>query len=128
MKKIKMKRLIFYCLVVTGGMVFLSSCHGVSDYDQIIRVDMEWREAKRYFKQRGLENQILEMIPPESPHGGFMELDNYGIARDTVLSIVHDRVGGKEIILEMMLITNMDQPKRLPEFTKIKSINLRNYK
>ena len=122
-----MKRLIFYFMVLVG-MFFLASCNGVSDRDQIIRLDMEWREAESYFKQRGLENQVLEMIPPESPHGGFMELGNYGIARDTVLSIVHDRVGGKEIILEMMLITNMDQPKSLHEFTKIKSINLRDYK
>jgi len=122
-----MKQLIFY-FMVAGGMVFLASCNGVAHHDQIIRVDMEWREAEQFFRERGLENQILEMIPPQSPHGGFMGLDNYGIDRDTVLSIVHDRVGGKEIILEMMLITRMDLPKSLHEFTKIKTINLRDYK
>ncbi|MCP4708287.1 MAG: hypothetical protein GY869_06660 [Planctomycetes bacterium] len=122
-----MKQLVFYCLVV-GGMVYLSSCHGASDYDRIIRVDMEWREAESYFKERGLENQMMAVIPRESPNGGFMGLNNYAIARDTVLSVEYDKVGGRERILNMWLITNTDRPRSMQESVPILEINLRDFK
>ena len=122
-----MKQVLFYFMAV-GGVGFLSSCNDVQHHDQIIRVDMEWREAQQYFKDRGWEDQMMAVIPRESPHGGFMGLNNYAIARDTVLSIEYDQVGGKETILNMWLITNMDQPRNMQESIPIREINLRDYK
>jgi len=92
----------------------------------IIKVGMKWEEAERLLKKIKAKEVILQMAPPESPNGGYMQLINFQIGKEGLITIIYDKVEGENIIIDLSLETNRDKPKIYHESMNVKQIDLNN--
>lgn len=93
----------------------------------LIEVDMERKEAEALLKKHRAPEQILEMIPPPSPNGGYMQLSNYKISDNAILTVISDEREGKVIVIDLTLITQTHLPKHERTYQKIDYIDLNDY-
>jgi len=120
------KNIIFLIMCV----FFISGYNNFSiaeeEKNPIIKVGMKWEEAERLLKKIKAKEVILQMAPPESPNGGYMQLINFQIGKEGLITIIYDKVEGENIIIDLSLETNRDKPKIYHESMNVKQIDLNN--
>lgn len=91
----------------------------------MLRIGLEFSDAERILVGHGAKETALAVAPPQSASGGDMEVVCFSLPDDRAVCLAHDVVGGKDEVVDMELLTDMEKPKSQRKTEKVREIDLR---